>query len=446
MPRKPARKVAPRLNASLQQRSKGGAWFVVYRDHTDGGKQKRQPCLTDAGDKLTDRAAAEQFLKAWLQHRERVGTGLVCPFKEASDRLLSPIMSDYLSDRQTDPHRPVGAKRLQALKRDCERAILAMRAGKLADLTPDKINGWLRAEATDHTQSHKTINGFRDSVNGFCEWLVVKKLIQTNPIGKRTVPRVSGKGRKRTVRKAALSVRELRQLVQACLTYPTAAMVHRGGGRPRADGTPARTAKSADLTPDTARKLTDRGVMLSLTYRVAMATGLRHGELAALTPTSLKGNRLYLAGDHQKVHFDGMSVFVLPRGLADELAQHQPGDGRLLLINPDPAGWSKHHARLLKHAGLDKTNHIGEVRTFHGLRKSVRGVLERKGCTPTAVKRYMRHAAVGVTESNYSEVGSARPCNDGKVSKIVAKLDRFVTQSDTEAEPPAAIPFVTRAV
>jgi integrase len=168
----------------------------------------------------------------------------------------------------------------------------------------------------------------------------------------------------------------------------------------------------------------------SFLFRVALATGMREGELAALAwgdvnvaESTIRVRRSYTGGQLGTTKGRVARTVDLPQETADALgewwgASGKPADSALVFSDEETGGhlpfWRFTRTILypaLKRAGIDRDGPTGEERTFHSLRHTyARKVLER-GIAISWLSRQLGHSSEAVTDRHYghwSRAGSQR--------------------------------------
>jgi integrase len=161
------------------------------------------------------------------------------------------------------------------------------------------------------------------------------------------------------------------------------------------------------LTPDEiARLLAVAPPERALVYRVALASGLRAGELAALTAGDVDAERggLILHAEWTKNRQGGFQP--LPASLVAALGATMTGDPSAPLLS-----FTRHHAarRLaldLAAAGIERHTGAGKV-DFHSLRVTYVTLLCESSANVREVQALARHASPALTMGTYARVRDA---------------------------------------
>jgi integrase/recombinase XerD len=228
------------------------------------------------------------------------------------------------------------------------------------------------------TISASTANHYRHSVRAFSRWLWQTRRLPENPLDRMAEFREDGPGRRRR----ELSVEEVAALVAAA---------ERG---PRVEGMHG---------PDRA-----------WLYRVAVATGLRRGELSSLTPESFE----FAGGEAAVVVAATFSKRrraerqPLPPSLAAPLQAWLAGKPKRQLVWPmtkAAGGAERMPSRMVMHdlaqAGIPYRTEAG-VADFHALRVAyVSWLVRLPNVSPKVVQRCARHSTITLTLDVYAKCG-----------------------------------------
>ena len=329
-----------------------------------------------------------------------------------------------------------GFRRLRDLHRDAvERWV-----HRLLELPDDDVLDDMGAVVTPGRPAYRTINARLATLTAWGGWLKSSKRLTANPFAelRKQVGLVEADDVRRQRR--ALTADELRRLLTVARLRPVAEF-----GRPSVrivDATrPAKsraTWKRAALTvdtvvaaaergrtrlrPDVVSRLEHDGRERALLYAVLVTTGLRKGELAALT-----------VGD--VLLDDGQPVIVLPgadakngqratlplradiaaelRAWIDEKAEglcgqrvgvagvtEPPADAPLFYV---PSALVKILDRDLAAAGIPKRDDRGRTVDVHALRHTFASHLVAAGVAPRTAQAALRHSSLELTMQHYTD-------------------------------------------
>ncbi len=243
------------------------------------------------------------------------------------------------------------------VRKSIQRAEVLLNGSKrLADVTPAKIRGALDRLSLGEA-SPRTVNAYRLALSGFFNWLVREGRWPTNPVRQVAAVKVNGATRMRR----ALTERELARLLDA--------------------------APSAR----------------ALVYRVAATTGLRRGELAALTwaDIDLDAATLRVRASTSKNRRDATQP--LPDGtvvaLATACGERQIPSSRVFASIPMMPTFRND----LDAANIPYESEEG-VADFHALRVTYATMLARAGVSLVQAQRLMRHSDPKLTANIYTRL------------------------------------------
>ena len=307
----------------------------------------------------TDRKATEQ-LAAKLEKAASWGReGLLNPFQEHEARPLAEHQADYIAElttlRRDELYIYNQGKRLDILRDECEWKATG-------NITADSFELWrnkakLKKGENKKTLAPRTLNQYLDTARGFCNWLMKRGRMASNPLAK--VEKIWGEAQRK---RRALGEDEIAKLLAAV----------------------------------TGERQT--------VYRTALATGLRRQELVDLQ-----------WGD---LHLDSPTPFILLRAsatksrrgdsiplrqdLAAELRKLKPADARDLdrVFSAVPS-IDEFKADLATAKIAYKVDE--RQADFHSLRKTFGTLLSKAGTAPRVSMELMRHTDIKLTMVNYTD-------------------------------------------
>ena len=290
---------------------------------------------------------------------------------ETLEAVLSAVFGDFTGERLTFrdaiPHYLAWAetrKKPSTLKTDAQRLGLIASArwssGYIARIRPDQLSRWAQKRVEDGT-SGATVNRDLSLISALFEWARMMSYCDENPA--RRVPRFSEKGRAREV---YLTAAEASALLDEC---------------------------SDDL----------RSVVLC-----ALHTGMRRGELLALTWPSVDLNRGTIRVEAATEKAGRGREVPLTRALIDELKHLREHRRVLRLDGNDPVflrgsgnAWSTGMLRSEFRNALDACKSIEQPKklriTFHTLRHTAASLLVQDGVPLLDVGRFLGHSSPSVT-------------------------------------------------
>jgi len=365
-------------------------WYVRFKDHQE--LHRRLPGFTDKGateelgrkiERLVSARAAGQpvavDLSRWLETmpadlRTRLAKwGILDARAVSHSRPLAVHLDDFhaslLHKGCCEDHAETVTKRA---RRICEDSHFVFFADINASRVQRCLSDLRKGTTSKASIGHQTSNFYLAAMKQFCRWMVRDGRASESP-----VDHLSGLNVKLDRRhdRRSLSGDELTQLLKAA-------------------------AAGSDY-------LRMNGKSRAMLYRVAMESGFRRKELAALTPASLEDQTdppaLVLAPINAKNRQPTVQV-VRPE-LAKELREWIQTAG----IAPDASLWPKltrHTALLLRHdleaAGIPYVDAAGLYADFHGLRHSFISLITKGGVHPKLAQRLARHSTVELTLARYS--------------------------------------------
>jgi integrase len=145
-----------------------------------------------------------------------------------------------------------------------------------------------------------------------------------------------------------------------------------------------------------------------LLYEIALCTGLRVGEIAALRVRHLDLEGSCLRPETSAVKNRRKTVQPIPRALADRLAFHIKGksaDAPLVFVS---GHYDENFVLDLRRASIKRQTPAGQA-VFHSLRKSYTTLLqEMSGASLVEAQKLTRHSDPRLTANTYTKTGGAR--------------------------------------
>lgn len=359
-------------------REKSAKWYGAWQEN---GKQVKRPLSTD-------RDASLAMLADILRQKEREKAGLVNPYKVHLDRPLSEHVADYLSALRAEG---VSDKHFSERSRCLLAVIEATSAKSLPDLTAEKVDRFL----TGLDSSARTRDTYRGAALGFCNWLVKKDRMDRNPLAKTTKP----KGEAVRVRRA-LSPEQLQAILDVTRRRPVQEFSTIRHGK--------RKGQQGKLQDHVRERLEMLGRERALIYKIAVYTGLRKGEIAALRVHHLHLDAkpypyLELPGKFTK-NDDAARLLLVP-AFAEELRQWIE-DARKL---PNDTLFSVRNEMVktlkadMKAADIRFKDEQGRQVDFHALRMTADTMLGIAGVPARVRQLFMRHSDIRLTLQTYDD-------------------------------------------
>jgi integrase len=315
-----------------------------------------------------------------------------------------------------------GFRRLRDLHRDAvERWV-----GRLLDLPDDDVLDADGNVVTPRRPAARTINAKLATLTAWGTWLHDGGRLAVNPFAKliKHVGLVEDDDTRRQRR--ALTADELRRLLTVARLRPVAQF-----GRPKVrivDATRSPNSRAtwkrdtltfdtiaaaaergrACMQPEAAEQFDRRGRERALIYLVLVTTGLRRGELAALTVGDVLPGADAKNGRRATLPLRADVAAELRAWIDDkaEAARRQHGDavvvdGVPLFDVPDKL--VRVLDRDLHAAGIPKRDARGRTVDVHAMRGTFASHLAAAGVAPTTLKTLMRHARIETTLKHYTD-------------------------------------------
>jgi integrase len=232
---------------------------------------------------------------------------------------------------------------------------------RLVDLTTERVQDAI-ATFRDSGRSLQTCNHYRACVRAFGRWAWKHGHLRDNPL--LNLEGFNAKEDRRHDRRT-VSLDELKRLIMVAEQGPV----------------------YQEMT----------GPMRALCYRLAVATGLRYGEIASILPESFdwKAPSLTVAAAYTK---NGQTATLpLPSDLAADLAAYVALLEPKVPIFPLPAKGVDMLKPDLEAAGIAYVDASGLFFDFHSLRCQTATLADAAGVSPRVVQRLMRHSTLELT-------------------------------------------------
>lgn len=362
-----------------------------------------------------DETAARSVLAELERRAELVRAKVLTPAEEAASghvqKAIAGHVEDYLvhlaAKGTTQEHR-------DNVKRQLDRLIGECGIRTLLDLDATAIERWL-VELTATGMSARTRNTYLAAVLALANWSVREGRMIANPLVR--IPKADEKASPRRQRRS-MSEADLHKLLAVARERPLLeAMTIRRGRR--------RGQALAKIAEETRIRLERLGWERALMYKTLVLTGLRRGELAALTVGDLRLDesvplirlkaaneknrqgsdlplradlasdlRQWLAAELERVRTDRTPTE------GDHLPSRLPASMRLFRV---PNELVKIMNRDLKRAGIAKRDDFGRVLDVHALRHTFGTLLSKGGVAPRTAQAAMRHSDIGLTMNVYTD-------------------------------------------
>jgi integrase len=344
-----------------------------------------------------DKSAATVMLGDLLRTGDRTKARMIDPHQPHLERAATEHVDEYL-ESVTASGKVKPGKYLTEKRRILTSIIAAAGVKQLADLTADRIDGYMEAL----TCSAGTKRVHHTAVNAFAVWCVQKKRLPSNPLVSVARPQ----GGKVVRKRRALSHEELQRLITAARERP----LHDEMFKPRGRSNRGRkeAIRPSNIAPAVRERMVRLGRGRALLYKTAIYTGLRKNELTELRVKHLNLDRkpyavVELPGEFTKNGEDA-KILLVP-ALAEELKAWIADDGR----KPEdclfdvPTQIVPAMKRDLKRAGIAYKDDKDRYADFHSLRKTAGTMLGVAGVPVRVRQLFMRHGDIRLTMQTYDD-------------------------------------------
>jgi integrase len=436
-------KVTENPDGSLQVSVDSGKWLAKYRDGSGAIREVATGCR--------DRGAAQTMLTALERRSELVRSGVLMADEDAvakhSAATIAEHFAAYHSHRVTQE---LNATRIR--NTDSRLRRLADECGfrRLADMSAEPFTRWLGLQL-EQGMGAGTRNEYHKELVGFANWCVRTGRLTSNPFSK--IPRANVKADCRRQRRA-LAEDELEKLLHVARWRPLAEY-GRKTVRPDSkdqskrsswtkepltyDGLKAVVTRAMERlidNPEFAAKLDQKGRERALVYRTLVLTGLRRGELASLSVSSLVLDvptpfAILAASDEKngqgsEIPLRADLVAELREWIAEKWASFDGTSTEFsaLPLFSVPASLLRVLNNDLKVAGIPKTDDRGRTVDVHAMRMTLATMLNKSGVAPRTAQEIMRHSDIRLTMATYT---------DAKLLNVTGALDLLPSFTSTIA-------------
>jgi integrase len=433
-------------------RVRGGTYSAQF---TDGAGVVRR---VSTGCKTLD--AARAVLAELEARAEKVRSGIITQAEvnvaEHADTPVVEHVEAYVAalarKRGKGAHRTVAPRHVTNVTHTLRLAVAECGFRRLRDLHRDAVERWVHrllglpddgvvdaagAVVTPGRPAARTINARLATLTAWGNWLVESGRLSANPFAR--LHKLDEADDVRRQRRA-LTADELRRLLTVARLRPVAEF-----GRPTLrivdDSRPAKsraTWKRAELTfdtvdaaaergrtrlrPDVVERLERDGRERALLYAVLVSTGLRKGELTALTVGDVRldepqpvvvlpaadaknGQRATLplradVADELRAWIAQKAEAVCRQRIGVAGVTAAPADAPLFYV---PAALVKILDRDMKAAGIPKRDDRGRTVDVHALRHTFATHLVAAGVAPRTAQAALRHSSLELTMQHYTD-------------------------------------------
>jgi len=387
-----------------------GRWAVEYVGA--GGRPRRKTGFTD---KRATEAMAEGLQKAVDRERagiiDRQSVDRSKAMRAAIDEHVAAYKAHLQAANVSDWHLSETSRRLNVLLTACG-------IQRLADIKAEPVNRWCNARSAENMGA-RTRNTYIGSLRAFVRWCVADGRIDADPLT--TLTKANEDADRRRMRRA-LTDDELTRLVAVAELRPVAEF-----GRPKQDKDKAERRGTHDTwirlpldrdslaecaergrealhrKPEYMAKLERLGKERGLIYRTLVLTGLRRGELAAMTwgDLALDGAESWLTVRASVAKSGAEATIPLRSDLADDLRAWRKDLGKpkpTARVFTVPTDLVRILKRDLEAAGIDGTGV-----DVHALRHTTATFLAKAGVAPRTAQEIMRHSDIRLTLGTYTD-------------------------------------------
>ena len=387
--------------------TKSGVYMAEYRDGS--GK------LVVVSTGCKDRGAAMAVLAKLERRAEKVRSGVVTMAEDrASDWLdvpLNEMLEDYSAHLKA---KGVSKRQVPDRKQQLNKIFTECGFGTLRDIDRTAFERWINLQA-EHDMGAARRNVYHSAIVAFCNWAVSAQRLLANPLI--NMKKASEQADRRHVRRA-FTPEELQQLITAAIQRPLAnAMTVQNGddkGKPL-----------ARVSDEQREWLISVGREHAMIYKTLVGTGLRRGELAAITVGDVCFDKvkpfISLGAAHEKSR-RGACIW-LNNSLAKDIADHldlrlkalrkhadltgKPIPCRLPLNTPlfdVPKTLSRVLDKDMEYAGIQKTDERGRVLDVHAFRMTFCSNMAAVGIPLQTAQVAMRHSDPKLTANVYTDI------------------------------------------
>ena len=371
----------------------------------------------------TDKKASLELGVRLERESARRAEGIIDPINEHQRRPIAEHVVDFIERVKAGNRDP---RYVAQLQRRIERIIEGTKTNRLHQLDPVNVDRFLSdLRHKKRALSGITRNEYVGSIRAFTSWAVAARRIAADPLA--SVRRAERKAITRTHPRRALTLDEVARLIAAAAKRPLVEMltVRRGANRGK---------QVANLRPAPRARAELLGRERRLAYLIAVWTGLRRSEIAALrwADIDLDGAlpRIRLRSEATKSR--RADTLVIHRQLANELRAAQPENVApdALVVKTVP-GIRVLQADL-KYAGVEYGNRTIGYADFHALRKTLSTMMAAAGMSQRVRQAHMRHTDPRLTECTYM---------DESLLPVAEELSRLPAIPGPGEPAPEAIPL-----
>ena len=313
--------------------------------------------ITDVPLHTSDKRIAQQNLEKLVKQKQLEAAGMAPSAIQlaAQQTPLLHHLKDYLADLtatgRDEKYIYIVEKHIRKLLQECRWSVIS-------DITSDSFLCWRGKQR----KAPKTLNEYLIGISALLNWMERHERIEKNPL--KHVQKVQTNGRQVRLRRA--------------------------------------------LTDDEMKRLLAKAGPRKIVYLMAVYTGLRRAELAALVRSdlNLEAEQPFVNVRASTTKNRKQAILALHGDLVSELkkllAQLPPNENKLLAhLMPKMSVFKSD----LKAAGIEFLNADGKRADFHSLRHTLATNLARAGTSPRIAMEVMRHSDIKLTTKTYTDAG-----------------------------------------
>jgi integrase len=368
------------------KRRKGAKWMVSWYDAEQGLWRDRVG--------YTDKDAALSLGQRLEREAADRAEGISNPFDEQRKRAIGEHLADFISKTRSAGRDDAYVNQLETR---IKRVIYGTGAKRLHELDPVRIDRFLDGlRHRERPLSGRTRNEYVTSTKSFTKWAVEAGRIVADPLV--GLKRRERRSVKHTHPRRALKPTEITKLLDAAQRRPRRELLMIRTG-------PNKGELLADVSKEALAKAGETGRQRRLAYMLAVWTGLRRSEIAALCWGDIELDtavaRIHLRAETTKSR-RADSVVIHPQ-LAEELRAVRPerASSKTPVVNHVPS--IRVMDADLKLAGIDRGDGTSGIVDFHALRKTLGTMMAAAGMSQRARQAHMRHTDPRLTESTYMD-------------------------------------------
>ncbi|MCD4824709.1 MAG: site-specific integrase [Phycisphaerae bacterium] len=393
-------------------------WMINYVDYDGRRRVKSTGCR--------DKTAARQVMTQLELEVEQVRSGVLSrrELRLAEYRVASieELIRDYLTHlavktvkgrRICEAYRRGAEQRLRQILEECQ-------FRTLDDVNRESVENWM-LQAENKGTGPRTINCYRSAILAFCNWAVKYQRLASNPLAGLFR---ADESRDTRHQRRAITEEEVARLLRAAELRPIAEY-----GRPKIPKDPSKPRGRHNWTrgpltwenleecyqlgleamknsPGKIKEYRRIGRQRKLAYRVLLTTGLRKGELAAVTVDCLHLNAerpfLLLPGSFTK---NGQTATIPLRAEITEAVRAWIDELGLFSLDPvfDPIPTIRNFDADIAAANIPKRDERNRVVDIHALRHTFGTHLAKAGVAPRTAMAAMRHSKIELTMNVYTD-------------------------------------------